>query len=223
MEELDLMEFIRCYLSKIYIVIVSVAVALIIGNVYANFIRVPLYQSSTTVILVNKEEDKNNYSQSDLYLSQGLVPTYSEIIRSKKVMRQVIWKEDLDYSAEQLMDMVNVSSVNETEIIKITVTNKDASKAAAIANAIVPAFSKEVESIYELDNVSVIDSAEKASKPYNVNFVKDNIIYLLIGAVFGSFIIFLIYYFDNSIKSSTVIEEKYGLTVLGVIPVIGRR
>lgn len=223
MEELDLMDFIRSYLSKIYIVAISVVAVLVVGNIYANFIRVPLYQSSSTIILVNKNDDNKNYTQSDLYLSQGLVPTYSEIIKSKKVMRQVIREENLDYTAEQLMNMVSVSSINETEIIRITVTDKDASEAAIIANAIVPSFSEEVAKIYELDNISVVDSAEEAAKPYNVNLLKDNIIYLLVGLVIGSLIIFILYYFDNSIKSATEIEEKYGLTVLGVIPAVGRK
>ena len=76
----------------------------------------------------------------------------------------------------------------------------------------------EVQKFYHLDNVSVVDKAVIVDKPYNVNFIKDNIIYLAIGIVVSFGIIFIFFYFDTTIKTSEEIEEKFGLTVLGVIP-----
>ena len=129
----------------------------------------------------------------------------------------------MDYSYQELYDMVNVSGVNDTEIIKIAVSSKYSDEAVEIANAIVPVFSSEVERIYGIENVSVIDKAEESKSPFNLNVVKENIIYTLIGLVIGFGLIFIMYYFDSSIKSVDVIEDKLGLTVLGVVPKIERR
>ena len=51
-----------------------------------------------------------------------------------------------------------------------------------------------------------------------VNYVKDNIIYLMIGIVLSFGIVFVMYYFDTTIKSSEVVEEKLGLPVIGIVP-----
>ena len=64
----------------------------------------------------------------------------------------------------------------------------------------------------------VVDEAVEASKPYNINYVKENLIYILVGFVLASAIIFIIYYFDTTIKSSEIVEDKLGLTVIGIVP-----
>ena len=55
-------------------------------------------------------------------------------------------------------------------------------------------------------------------KPYNVNYLKDNLIYTAIGFVLSSGIIFIKFYFDTSIKTSEEIENKLGMTILGIVP-----
>jgi hypothetical protein len=44
------------------------------------------------------------------------------------------------------------------------------------------------------------------------------LIYILVGFVLASAIIFVIYYFDTTIKSSEIVEDKLGLTVIGIVP-----
>ncbi len=80
----------------------------------------------------------------------------------------------------------------------------------------------EIQKFYKLNNVSVIDKAENSLNPYNVNYIKDNLIYLIIGLALSSGVIFIMFYFDTTIKTSEEIENKLGLTVLGVVPKVER-
>lgn len=221
MEEIDILEFVRYFLSKIYIIIITLLIALIIGNFYSKNIKVPLYKSYTTVVLVSETEKE--YTQSDQALNKNLVKTYSNIIKSKTILNKLIDNLKLDYNYQELSNMITVSGINETEIIKIAVSSEDSAEAAKIADAIVPIFQDEVKRIYGIENVNVIDSAEESKSPYNINIVKENIIYVLIGILIGLAIIFVVYYFDSSVKSVEVIEDKLGLTVLGIVPKIERR
>ena len=50
------------------------------------------------------------------------------------------------------------------------------------------------------------------------DYIKDNIIYFAIGLVLMCGVVFIMYYFDTTIKSSDVIENKVGLTVIGIVP-----
>ena len=105
----------------------------------------------------------------------------------------------------------------DTEVIKITVTNKNPDYAAKIANEISNVFSKKVADIYKINNVYVVDVAEIENEPYNINHAKDIIIFAFIGIVVACAYILIRNMLDNTIKSDADVE-KMGLTVLAQLP-----
>ena len=216
MEEINLKEVYSYFKSKILWILIAIVVIIVIGNVYTIVTREPMYRSNTTIVLVG--ESKEGYSQSDSQLNQNLIGTYSEIIKSRKVLSQVIENLKLKMSVEELSNNITTTSVEDTEIIQITVANANAKDAQKITDEVAKVFSEEIQDIYNLENVATIDKAELSKNPYNVNYVKDNVIYLIVGFVLSFGIVFIMYYFDTSIKSSEVVEEKLGLTVIGVVP-----
>lgn len=216
MEEINLKEVYSYFKSRLLWMILAIVVIVIIGNVYTILTRVPMYQSNTTIVLVG--ESKKEYSQTDSQLNQNLIGTYSEIITSRKVLQQVIDNLKLKMTVDELSKNITTSSVEDTEIIRITVNNEKKKMAAEIANEVADVFSEEIQDIYNLENVAIIDKAEEADAPYNINYVKDNVIYLMIGVVLSFGVVFVMYYFDTTIKSSEIVEEKLGLTVIGIVP-----
>ena len=113
--------------------------------------------------------------------------------------------------------MIQVTSVADTEIIKITVSDINKKNAKVIADEAANVFVEEIPELYSISNVSILDSAEVANSPYNINVKKQLILYLLIGLVLGCGIVFIIYYFDRTIKSVEQVEMKIGLPILGVV------
>ena len=216
MEEINLKEVYSYFKSRLLWMILAIVVIVIIGNVYTILTRVPMYQSNTTIVLVG--ESKKEYSQTDSQLNQNLIGTYSEIITSRKVLQQVIDNLKLKMTVDELSQNITTSSVEDTEIIRITVNNEKKKMAAEIADEVADVFSDEIQDIYNLENVAIIDKAEEADAPYNINYVKDNVIYLMIGVVLSFGVVFVMYYFDTTIKSSEIVEEKLGLTVIGIVP-----
>lgn len=220
MEEIDLKEVFNYYKSKIAWIIIAVLLVIAIGNVYRIMTRKPLYRSDTSIVLVSSNQNGSNLSE--LQVNKNLVTTYSEIIKSRKVLNPVIENLDLDYSYGTLKNNVSVAAVTNTEIIKISVSDRSAKKAAKIADEIASVFIKEVKEIYKLDNVSVVDKAVEANRPYNINHLKDNVIFIAVGLVLSCGIIFVVFYFDTTIKTSEEIEEKLGLTVIGIVPKVDK-
>ena len=216
MEEINLKEVYTYFKFRILWILIAIVAIVVIGNIYTIITRVPMYQSNTTLVLVG--ESKKGYSQSDSVLNQNLIGTYSQIITSRTVLSQVIDNLKLKTTTESLSKNITTSSVEDTEIIKITVNSSKRKEAAKIADEVATVFSKEVQDIYNLENVTIIDKAEVATSPYNINYVKDNIIYLMIGIVLSFGVVFIMYYFDTTIKSSEVVEEKLGLPVIGIVP-----
>ncbi len=216
MEEINLLEVLEYFKSKVIYIIGAIVLALLIGNVYTHFTRVPMYKSNTTILLVGTQGE--GVSQSDLSINTGLVDTYTEIAKSRRVLNQVIKNLGLDISYESLNKMVSVSTKPNTQMIVITAIDSDSKEARKIADEVSKVFAGEIKVLYNLDNVTIIDKAIEAKKPYNMTILKDNAIYFAAGLILSCGIIFIIYYFDTTIKSTEGIENKLGLTILGVVP-----
>ena len=221
MEEIDLKELLDYFRTKLIWIVIAVVIVIGIGNIYMLLTRVPMYKSNTTIVLVS-ENANETYNQNELQLNKNLVGTYSEIIKSRKVLNQVISNLGLDYNVIELSKNITVEAVTNTELIRISVGDKDAKTAARIANEIANVFTTEIQKIYKLNNVSVVDKAVESIKPYNVNWLKDNVIYIGLGLVLSCGVIFIMFYFDTTIKTSEEIENKLGLTVMGIVPKVGR-
>ena len=221
MEEIDIKDFLS-YLKKFLIPMIIVALLASGASVFYNLsIKKPTYKTSTTVVLAQKPDEKNNTSAAtlnDININQKLVATYTEIVKSKLVLEQVI--DDLglqDTTAESLAKHINVTAVEDTEILKITVEDGNRIAAAQIANKIADVFTKEIANIYQLNNVSVLDVAQVNDKQSNNTTIRDSIIAALIS-IFGiSAIAFLVYYFDDTIKYSDDLEKKINLPIVGKI------
>ena len=225
MEEINLKELFEYIKEKILIIAVIVLAVLIIGSVYSLFIKTPVYKSTSTLVLVSDEgtSTQTAYTTQDVTLNNQLVSTYSKIVTSHRVIDTVIENLNVDYTYGQVVKEVAVTTETGTQIIKVSVSDPDKSLAASLANEIVKVFGEEIKSIYKLQNVSVVDKAEEASSPANVNYIKEAIIYILVGAVLAFGVVFVIFYFDTSIKNAEEIENKLGLPVIGVIPKVKDR
>lgn len=215
MEEINLIEVFEYFKNKLVWIIASILVVLVLGNIFTLATRIPMYRSNTTILLVGSNEQLN---QNDVSLNNNLVATYSEIIKSRRVLSQVINNLDLDYTVSELSSNISVGTKTGTQIITVSVSDSNSKRAKDIANEVSKVFAADVKELYKLDNVAIIDSAVKATAPYNLTYVKDNVIYFAIGLVLSCGVIFVMFYFDTTIKSADSIEEKLGLTVLGVVP-----
>lgn len=225
-EEIDLRQLLRVFNEKKILIIAITLLFLVLGVVYSKILKTPIFESSTTLVL-SKQESTSVYinsqneaiTQNDILLNQKLVNTYSEIIKSRKVLKQVIENLNLSIDEIELAENISVVSVKDTEIIKVTVEDYVPNIAADIANEIPNVFATEVLNIYNIQNVYTIDTAEIAENPSNINHIKDIGIFGIAGFVLSSMLVLLIFYFDNTIKSVEDIENYLELDVLTSIPI----
>lgn len=225
MDEVNLKELLRYILSKFYVVVIATVVVVLGGEIYSTYLKTPLYRSTTKLVLTSSQGDNSQtaVTNTDITLSNNLVKTYSEIITSRGVLSKVIDNLKLNISTEDLANKVTVSSVSNTQIITLSVSDPDAGQAEKIANEIAKVFKAEIVSLYKIDNVQIVDKAQAASAPYNVNILKQTLQFLAAGLAMGIGIVLIMFYLDNTVKSSQVVEDKVGLVVLGVVPKVGRK
>ena len=225
MEELDLKELLNIFWKGKIKIILILALFVALGVVYTTSFVTPEYTASTTLVLATSESDAhrtdatNSITTTDVTLNSKLVSTYSELVKSKNVLRQVINNLGIEVEEENLRNNVKVSSVKDTELIEISVTNLNKSNAAKIANEIAKTFTKKVGEIYNINNVHIVDEAEVPNNPSNVNHLKDVVIFAAIGLIVAIAYVLLANMLDTTIKSVDEIEQTLKVTVLASIPI----
>ena len=224
MEELDLKELLEMFWEKKLQIILITAIFITIGVVYSLGFVVPKYQSTTTLLLAtNSSSDSTgttSITTTDITVNSKLVSTYSDLVRSDKVIRQVISNLAIDEDEEEIRNNVSVTAKADTEIIEIKVKNENPVLAAKITNEIAKVFIDSIiKEYYGMENVYVVDEAEIETEPCNVNHIKDVAIFAFVGIVIASMYVLIINMLDTTIKSSEDIEKITGFTVLASIPI----
>lgn len=215
MEEIDLKELFSIFWSKkLFIIIVTVLFA-VLGLFYTKYMVVPDYKSTATLVL----REEGSITNTEITLNQQLVATYTELIKTNNVLRQVI--QNLGYEdikPEDLRNNISVGLVSSTQLIEISVKNADPNRAKELTNEITNVFIARAKEIYKLDNIRVMDEAKLSDTPYNINHKKDLLMFTAVGFILSAGFVFVRSLFDTTIKNNEEVEKRLGLTVLASIP-----
>ncbi|MFA5524148.1 MAG: Wzz/FepE/Etk N-terminal domain-containing protein [Tissierellales bacterium] len=221
MEEIELRELFYIILRKFWIIVLVTILSLVTSGVVSYFVLDSEYETFTTLMLIkpNTSIGANETIQyNDVLLNQKLVATYGEIVKSRIVSSEVIENLGLEMTPEQLKNKVEVSLVKDTEIIKIVVSDNNPELATTIANEIASVFRKNVVEFMKIENVKVIDKAEVPTRPIKPRPMLNMAIAGVLGIMLSVFLVFLLDYMDNTIKTPSDVEGYLNLPIIGMIP-----
>ena len=223
MEELDLKELFFMFWNKKLEIILITLMFVAVGIGYSYFFVKPEYTSTTSLVLAQSSSSGQTgdgaISATDLTMNSKLVSTYSELIKRKAILGQVCENLNIpDSNIQELRGKIKVNSAKNTEIIEISVTNKDPNKAEEIANEIAKVFGEKIVEIYNISNVYLLDRAEANAVPSNINHMKDVVIFAFIGLVIAAVYVLIANMLDNTIKTEQDVEATTELLVLSSIP-----
>lgn len=226
MEEISLKELFLILRKRLWLIIILIILSIATSGVVSFYVLEPQYKTFTT-LMVGKPKDYQNYDSkleyNDLLLNQRLVSTYGQIVQSRVVTDQVIENLGLDMSYSTFRDKVSVNLVKDTEIIKIEVIDVEPVLAANIANETAQVFMNSVKDIMMVENVQVIDEAQVPERPISPRPNLNMAIAGVLGIMIGVFLVFLLEYLDNTIKTPEDVEKHLGLTVIGTIPKVSKQ
>lgn len=203
----------------IIVVIVFVASSAVISSLYIT----PKYTTSA-MLIVNKPGKADtstatgDYTYNDLLLTQKLVNTYSVIITSDSVLTKVIENLNLDLSVTDLRKGLTVSGVNDTEIIKIEVTDEIPQRAMDIANEITRVCPDEIVRTVKAGGVELIDYATLPGAPSSPNITNYTLIAGVLGFALIMFILIIVEILNRTVKTPEDVENLFSLPVLGQLP-----
>lgn len=222
MEEIDLKDLFNMFWGRKAQIILIILIFITIGIIYTIGFTTPKYDSSTTLVLASSGDTNTNTAMiaTEITVNSKLVSTYSELIKSKNVLREVSDNLGIEINEEILKNNVSVRAVKNTELIEIIVEHENATYAMQIANEIAKVFTQKVKEIYNIDNVQVVDEAEIESEPSNINHMKDVVVFSMIGIVVAIAFVLIASMLDTTVKTAEDIETNFNVLVLASIPVI---
>lgn len=218
MDEIDLKELLQLLKKRALFIAFITILCTGISGVVSFYIFAPVYQTYTTLMIGRPQEYAGKIEYDDVLLNQKLVSTYGEIVKSRIIADELIEKLKLNLTYEKLGKKINVTLLKDTEIIKISVKDKDRKMAAKIANEIAGVFIKYVAQIMHIENIQIIDKAEVPLKPIKPRPIINMIVTFIVASMISTCAVIIREYLDNTIKSSEEIEKKFNLPVVGIVP-----
>ena len=222
MEEINIKELLEYIKEKVWIVGIALVLSLTASIIYTQAIKKPIYKSSTTYVLIS-DSSKEGITTSEVTLNEKLIATYKEIIKSRNILEKVITTLNLEETPSSLAKTISVEQVGTSSMIKITVSNKDPEMAKNIAETIGYEFSKEVESLYKISNLGLVDKALVPTSASNESNKKEMILINGGALALSLMTIFMLFYFDNTVKDQEQVQEKTNLPVLGNVPLVSKK
>lgn len=214
--EIDLLELFYALRHRWWAILLALVIGAGAAGVYTKKLIAPHYQSTSMVYVLSKETTLA--SLADLQIGSQLTKDYSVIIKSRPVLQEVIDKQNLDLTTEELGKMITIDNPKDTRILSITVEDIEPMRAKAIVDEVTKSASNYIGDIMEMVPPKVIEDGVVAVKPSSPSVKKNAAVGGLGLAVLVCGLICLKTVLDDTIKSEEDIEKYLGLSVLAAIP-----
>lgn len=215
-EKFDLVKLLNILKKNIKLLLILPAICLVVSAELTFFVMPDKYTASTQ-ILVNMKKSSSDLAFQNVQSSLQSVNTYTEIIKSPRILDKVSREFDGQYSTAELNSFLKVTNQTNSQIITVSVTTGNKSESDKIVNRISKVFAHDMPKIMSVDNVTILssahDNAVKVSPIVSVNLV----ISIIVGIVLAILIIFLKELLDKRIKTEEEVESQLGLPILGSI------
>lgn len=221
--EIDLRELFGVVMQKLWLIIMIAVLAGAATFSITYFFVEPTYQASTLLYVNNSDisvgSTSFSISNSDLTAAHQLVDTYVVILESRTALNEVIEAANLDYTYEELSEMIEASAVNSTEIFEVTVTSNSPTEAEQIANTIAAVLPDKIADIVNGSDVRIVDYAVVPAHRFAPSYTKNTVIGALLGAVICAVVVVLTHMFDENIRTEDYLTLTYpDIPLLSVIP-----
>lgn len=217
--EISIIDIINMMLTFWWFIVV---LAVLVGGATYTYFKVtsiPEYKS-TSRLYVNTEamQTSTDVNTSAIMGATNLLPAYIEVLQSKTFLDTVSDDLDNDYSPSTIKGMITMEAVADTNIINLTVKNKDAHIAYLVCSSIVNNAPNEIARVFGGGSTKLIEYPEEADNPEEMHTTRNAAIGFVAGAAIAMVIIFFVNMFDTRVKNKDELVAKYGLPILGEIP-----
>lgn len=218
-KELNIMDLVDMLVRRWWIMLVSMILVGVMSLIFTEVFVQPSYRSEGALYVSLSDETQMNQSMAmTITASQQIVGTYAEILKRRTFLESISEDVEHKYTVSQLKGMISISSVNDTEIMQISVVSGSPEDSYAIAHSVLMRAPDELVRVVEAGSVKLLDDAKKNDIPVSPNVKQNTFVGALLGIIIGAAIIFFLELADTRVKDAESLIAKYQEPVLGEIP-----
>lgn len=223
-ETIDLSALWLVIKKKMNVIIIVTLLMTMISGIATFFLVEPKYTSTVAVFINDIKTTSAGGAESqtinDINMYQKLVETYSTITKSRAVAEDAIAKLNLDLSSGELQGMISSSAKGNTQFLNISITSNDREQAYKIANQMAISLKTVSKELRGIDIVQTLDAANVPNSPSSPNLKMNIAIGFVFGLMISVFGVFILEFFDKTVKDPSNIIDGLGLTFLGSLPLV---
>lgn len=222
MEYIDLKEYLSKLLKNWLLIALCCVIALTGAFIYSEFFATPMYSSSIKISVSNTDWSQDvsiNDIQTTVRLIENCVVVLEDDVMAEEISDVVYDETGERMSVKQIKSAIQYTHIGDSGFLKVSATTSDPELSAILCNA-VSARAPEliVETVANVQVRTLGDGAKVNENPVSPNTGKNMLIGVLLALVLSCGGLFLYFYFDNTVDDEEKLTEKFGLSVLGIIP-----
>lgn len=188
---------------------------------------IPAKYTATTQILVNQRNSNDNNGQA--YTNQQadiqMINTYKDIITNQVILKSASKQlanpsgsqRAYELSVAKLKDSLTVTTQTNSQVSSLSAEAGNPTEAKVIANTVAKIFKKQIRSMMNVNNVTIVS---EATAPTSQSFPNKKL-FALAGLVLG-FLISYVYVLlrdltDTTVRDNDFMTNELGLTNLGQV------
>ncbi len=219
---IDIAHITKALFKKIWVIVVTGILTAAIGFSMAAFIIEPLYSSSVRLYVNNSSisigSASLSISSSEISAAQSLVRTYIVILKDQTTLEKVIEKAELSYTHEELYDMIDAYSVDDTEIMKVVITSTDPYEATKIANCIADVLQIRIAEIIKGTSMEVVGYATPNLHKISPSITKYTAIGFVLGILLSMLVVVIAALRDRTIHDEDYLLKSEDYPILAKVP-----
>lgn len=219
--DITLKDFMKLLSKNLILIVAFSLVGMAASFSVFKFLVKPTYISTVKLYVYTKGDatSVDNYNNlNDLNYAQKIVNTYIEMLRTDSFFKAVKDKSALDYSVDDLKNMIRFSVLNNTEVFQVSVSSHRPEDSKQIADTVTALAPQTISGIKESALLKVVDSATFPTKPSFPRIMLDSAVGFLLGLVFAVIFALVKEMLDVRIKQEDDFTSKYNIPLLGTVP-----
>lgn len=198
--QIDVFKLLKVYKRKFFLLLIITIIGTLLIGSFSFYCVKPKYASTAKIYL-----ELNEYGLQKQFLT------------SRSVIEDIISKNNLDYSYEQVLKMINIENINNDRVCLITVESYDASISKLIVNEVVNTANIQLKENFN-NSFKIIEYGTVSKEQSNLSYQQLGII----GGMISLLIMLLYLFFDMTLNEKFESEDeilKYlGLNILSSVP-----
>lgn len=215
---IDLEEIFYLLWGHIWLVLAAMVIGGVIAFSYTYFGINPTYEAASEIYVVSASKD-SVINLSDLQLGTSLAADYQHLLMRRPVLETIVENLSLDFTTDELSEMISITNPDDTRALRITVTSEDPILAAKIANEMAEEAVVYLPEVMESSSAPhIVEEALVPTKSVGPSYSRNTIIGALIGLVLCCAALVIPYLLNDTIVTPDDLVHNFGVYPLATVP-----